>query len=566
MEGEDPTSQVLNFNPLLGSLGKVERTKNPLIAEYEKLLAGCRSKKDSDAVMTRAKKDKIHIQNNSGFISQAERQCTNCVDRDTQILTLSGWKSWDEVSVGDKILSFNTETQLIEEDSILEVYKYHQDTDAIRIKHGGLDCVSTLNHRWPLFSRNTGKVSFETTEHISKYKGYGIKKIIKSADNRLASTCALSDSELYLLGILLTDGHVYNVPNKHQMSDRYSCSIIQSTAKKRILDKIETKLQLASIGYTKRPRKQLNSTAPLSYTFFIHQPTSTRWGKMFPNKQLTYEFINSLSQHQAEVLLEGIVDGDGWRERGSKGSTIITSRKDQADALQYLIVRAGRASTLRVLDYRGKKYYSEKLTNKDGCVEVKNLYYSIRVHSRRYSDVIAKNCSLEKLDFVWCVRTHNSTWIARSASGYTFITGNSRVQSSAATMSKKALIRLWNDPEMQRMQFMPLILVHDEIIGECPVEYADQVAERMSSIMKHAAEPECAVPFKVDASIVGKDHPGDGWYAEEYYDDLQKEFNDLLADGVLVQDAISQILSNHTEILREDFDNHIKLPSQKEPA
>lgn len=143
---------------------------------------------------------------------------------------------------------------------------------------------------------------------------------------------------------------------------------------------------------------------------------------------------------------------------------------------------------------------------------------------------------------------------------------NARIQSSAATMSKRALIRLWNDPEMQRMQFMPLILVHDEIIGECPVEYADQVAERMSSIMKHAAEPECIVPFKVDASIVGKDHPGDGWYAEEYYDDLQKEFDDLLADGILVQDAINQILSNHTEILREDFDNHIKPPSQERSA
>ena len=132
---------------------------------------------------------------------------------------------------------------------------------------------------------------------------------------------------------------------------------------------------------------------------------------------------------------------------------------------------------------------------------------------------------------------------------------NSRIQGSAASMSKRALIQIWRDPELQRMQFMPLILVHDEIIGECPAEYAEAVAERMSHIMRHSAEPECTVPFKTDCELTNC------WYESEYYDDLQKEFDDLCKANS-VEDSINKILSIHTEILRKDFDSHIKLPEE----
>lgn len=132
---------------------------------------------------------------------------------------------------------------------------------------------------------------------------------------------------------------------------------------------------------------------------------------------------------------------------------------------------------------------------------------------------------------------------------------NSRIQGSAASMSKRALIQIWRDPELQRMQFMPLILVHDEIIGECPAEYAEAVAERMSHIMRHSAEPECTVPFKTDCELTNC------WYESEYYDDLQKEFDDLCKTNS-VKDSINKILTSHAEITKEDFDSHIKLPEE----
>ena len=67
--------------------------------------------------------------------------------------------------------------------------------------------------------------------------------------------------------------------------------------------------------------------------------------------------------------------------------------------------------------------------------------------------MLAKNCSSEILDFAWCVRTNNSTWIARSADGYTFITGNSRVQGGAASLTKYAMLAIHRDEELNRRSF-----------------------------------------------------------------------------------------------------------------
>lgn len=170
--------------------------------------------------------------------------------------------------------------------------------------------------------------------------------------------------------------------------------------------------------------------------------------------------------------------------------------------------------------------------------------------SKKDSDAVIAKAKKDKIRI-----QNNSGFISQAERQCT----NARVQGSAATMSKRALISLSKDPEMQRMKFQPLILVHDEIIGECPEEFAEAVADRMSEIMKHAAEPECTVPFKCDSEITT------WWYESEYYNDLQKEF-DGLCEECGEQEAINRILSSHTEILREDFDNHIKLPSQEELA
>ena len=47
--------------------------------------------------------EKIRVKNNRAKINDATRQVVNCVDVYTEILTTSGWKSYNQVQAGDNI-------------------------------------------------------------------------------------------------------------------------------------------------------------------------------------------------------------------------------------------------------------------------------------------------------------------------------------------------------------------------------------------------------------------------------------------------------------------------------
>ena len=84
---------------------------------------------------------------------------------------------------------------------------------------------------------------------------------------------------------------------------------------------------------------------------------------------------------------------------------------------------------------------------------------------------------------------------------------NSRVQGSAADLTKLAMIKMGNNEELKQLGFKLLIPVHDEIIGEFPKENAKRVVQLVEYCMVHAAE--LSVPLKCDTEITEQ------WYGEE---------------------------------------------------
>lgn len=84
---------------------------------------------------------------------------------------------------------------------------------------------------------------------------------------------------------------------------------------------------------------------------------------------------------------------------------------------------------------------------------------------------------------------------------------NSRIQGSAADMTKMAMLLVGKDSQLKEWGFRLLLTVHDELIGECPKENAKQVAERFSALMIEAAK-DLDVPSKCDVVITER------WYGE----------------------------------------------------
>ena len=107
-------------------------------------------------------------------------------------------------------------------------------------------------------------------------------------------------------------------------------------------------------------------------------------------------------------------------------------------------------------------------------------------------------------------------------------------------MTKIAMIRVNNDKELKDLGFKLLICVHDELIGECPEENKDTVADRLCYLMRTSVENDVCVPFKCDPTIEYS------WYLSDYTDVAQKDYNKLIDKGV--------VLSCHIDVDAEGFD------------
>lgn len=128
---------------------------------------------------------------------------------------------------------------------------------------------------------------------------------------------------------------------------------------------------------------------------------------------------------------------------------------------------------------------------------------------RKYSAMLNRASWSEKQRII--AQARNEGIIIKDNSGYiaeaTRQCVNSRIQGSAADMTKKAMLLVGKDSQLREWGFRLLLTVHDELIGECPKENAKRVAERFSALMIEAAK-DLDVPSKCDVVITER------WYGE----------------------------------------------------
>lgn len=122
---------------------------------------------------------------------------------------------------------------------------------------------------------------------------------------------------------------------------------------------------------------------------------------------------------------------------------------------------------------------------------------------------------------------------------------NARVQGGAASMSKLAMRKVFDNEELKALGFKIVLQIHDELIGECPEENAEKVAEVLTNVMKHAAEPVVTVPFKCDADI------SPCWYYNDFGDILKQEYANLVNENK--DNAYEVLKKNHLELTEKQI-------------
>lgn len=149
----------------------------------------------------------------------------------------------------------------------------------------------------------------------------------------------------------------------------------------------------------------------------------------------------------------------------------------------------------------------------------KGTTYGMNRHGRFVSISFTKN-DIKKVstrNLVWCPTTETGTWIARR-NGTIFITGNSRIQGSAADQTKIAIQNLHKNKELKDCYWKTLLLVHDEIIGECPLVLAYEGGKLLTKCMIDAAK-DLRTGAKCDAAYSFR------WYGEEIHIDENTDFS-----------------------------------------
>lgn len=119
---------------------------------------------------------------------------------------------------------------------------------------------------------------------------------------------------------------------------------------------------------------------------------------------------------------------------------------------------------------------------------------------------------------------------------------NAIIQGGAATLTKLAMINIYNDEVLNKLGFRLLSTIHDEVFGECPEKNAQEVATRLTQVMIDTAKPYMNVPMSCDAYVVKN------WYEDEYKAELLKELKDYINKDKLPKEvAFNKLVEEHSE-------------------
>ena len=124
---------------------------------------------------------------------------------------------------------------------------------------------------------------------------------------------------------------------------------------------------------------------------------------------------------------------------------------------------------------------------------------------------------------------------------------NARIQGSAGTLTKKAMIDIFNDEKLKEWDAHLIVTVHDEVLVECKEEYAEQVADRLPKLMIAAAE-ELGIQepkMKCDPYLVSR------WYSDTMAGNILKEYSKAKEKGLSSEEAINKVIENHSELPKE---------------
>ena len=225
---------------------------------------------------------------------------------------------------------------------------------------------------------------------------------------------------------------------------------------------------------------------------------------------------NSIAEQTGSTVKEAQAIIDGFHKTYPQADKWIKQTVEDAKKKGYVETLAGRRRQIpeMLLPEYSYQLISNKPTNFNPLSFNTNAEVSFEVDEKTkqlYNDKL-KNCSkfTEKQKvmedaYKKGIKIKDNSLIVGDATRQCV---NSRIQGSAADMTKSSMINIYNNKRLKELGCRLLICIHDEVIVEAPKENAKEAFELVSKIMVDSAKQFIHLPIKCDAEVTEQ------WYGK----------------------------------------------------
>ncbi len=237
----------------------------------------------------------------------------DCLDEETECLTNNGWKHFSQINKEDQVLGLDSNKtakwQLIENIIIKE-----KNGKMCSIDTETLNLMCTDNHRILSEKRKSKKWCSADYTYAKDFKG---RHRILVSGNTTESNCSLSDAEIYLSGLIITDCHINKTNNTVQ-----GFTLYQRESKSHIFRKA---IESVGLSYKERTRdrdikeicgKKLKKKPEPGIEFVIDPKEARAFlKKVSIESRDVPKWAYEMSDKQFDVFLDAVIEGDGTRYR-----------------------------------------------------------------------------------------------------------------------------------------------------------------------------------------------------------------------------------------------------------
>lgn len=372
---------------------------------------------------------------NKSYVSQnrafGELGHPDCFHKETEILTVSGWKKISDAAVGEQIYTLSSKGE-IEIQTIEKVYNEFYSGIMYSIKNRAINTLVTPNHRFVTKHTRKDDQQFITAKELFEHRDSLRKDFPKQYIPKIVDSYIAEDKEIEIgdksldmsifapfLAIYLAEGCTIKRKGRE---NSYIITIFQNEGPK--ADQIRE--VLSSLPWNFRENTRRNSkgvywkTHDNALAQFLH-PLGKSYEKYIPQ-----EVIHRMSSETAKTFLDFYILGDGRGKRNTRNrkADVFSCSERMIDDLCHIAFLAGHAIHKKVRLPEKDSKISERIIKKENK---RNMYFCQLLSTTQIS-IDERFLKIEQVndynDTVHCVTVPNGTFYARDG-GFTFWTGNS---------------------------------------------------------------------------------------------------------------------------------------------